>query len=122
VAELTRGGRGPGDARVALYAWALDRRPEGLEAFVKLTGSTEQHPVLMDCFAPRAPQKGRGALAELKAVSPAGRSVTEGRIVAAGSLPTGKLPEAIKMLERGPVSNKRVGSTICGCGTRWRPQ
>jgi tetratricopeptide (TPR) repeat protein len=97
---------------VALYRlgrWTAAQKE--LEAFVKLTGSTEQHPVLMDCFRALGRHKRVEELwQELKAVSPAGEIVTEGRIVAAGSLADrGKLPEAIKMLERGPVSNKRVG-------------
>src|SRR5439155_22728530 len=97
---------------VALYR--LGRWPAAkkeLEAFVKLTGSVEQHPVLMDC----ARALGRHSRVEelwreLKAVSPAAEIVTEGRIVAAGSLADrGRLPEAMKLLERGPVSTKRIG-------------
>src|SRR5437763_492783 len=68
-----------------LGRWSLARKE--LEAFVALTGSTEQHPVLMDC----ARALGRFARveslwAELRAASPTAAVVTEGRIVAAGAL------------------------------------
>ncbi len=58
-----------------------------LERFRSATRSTEQHPVLADCY--RA--LGRWALVdelwtELGAASPSAELVTEGRIVAAGSL------------------------------------
>ena len=60
-----------------------------LEAFRLLTGSTEQHPVLADCY--RA--LGNRAMVdelweELRAQSPSAELVTEGRIVVAGASPT----------------------------------
>lgn len=72
-----------------------------LEAFRDLSGSTEQHPVLADCY--RA--LGRHAKVvelweELKRVSPSAALVAEGRIVYAGSLADqGRLPDAIAVLE-----------------------
>lgn len=72
-----------------------------LEAFRDLSGSTEQHPVLADCY--RA--LGRHAKVEalwddLKRSSPSAALVAEGRIVQAGSLADqGRLDDAIKLLE-----------------------
>jgi tetratricopeptide (TPR) repeat protein len=71
-----------------------------LEAFRTLSGSTEQHPVLADCY--RA--LGRHAKVaelweELRAASPGAALVAEGRIVYAGSLADqGRLDEAIAVL------------------------
>ncbi|HEX4868293.1 MAG TPA: hypothetical protein VFV32_11805 [Acidimicrobiales bacterium] len=80
-----------------------------LEAFRELSGSTEQHPVLADCY--RA--LGRHATVadlweELKAVSPSSALVAEGRIVYAGSLADqGRLRDAIAVLEASkPPSRK----------------
>jgi hypothetical protein len=72
-----------------------------LEAFADLTSSTEQHPVLADCY--RA--LGRHARVaelweELRSVSPGAALVAEGRIVYAGSLADqGRLADAIAVLE-----------------------
>ena len=72
-----------------------------LEAFADLSASTEQHPVLADCY--RA--LGRHAKVEelwedLKRASPAAPLVAEGRIVYAGSLADqGRLQDAIAVLE-----------------------
>jgi tetratricopeptide (TPR) repeat protein len=75
-----------------------------LEQFVELTGgSTEQHPVLADCY--RA--LGRHARVaelweELRQSSPGAHLVNEGRIVAAGSLADqGRMAEAITLLAKG---------------------
>lgn len=82
-----------------------------LEAFARLTASSEQHPVLMDC----ARALGRHAKVatlweELRGASPGPAIVVEGRIVAAGSLADqGKLAEAIALLERAQPSPKRIG-------------
>lgn len=74
-----------------------------LEAFRALTGSTEQHPVLADCY--RAMERWDlvdELWAELRAVSPSAELVTEGRIVAAGALADrGELPAAIRLLGQG---------------------
>ncbi|MEX2292246.1 MAG: tetratricopeptide repeat protein [Acidimicrobiales bacterium] len=72
-----------------------------LEAFRDLSGSTEQHPVLADCY--RA--LGRHAKVaelweELRHASPSAALVAEGRIVFAGSLADrGELTDAISTLE-----------------------
>jgi len=73
-----------------------------LGAFADLTGSVEQHPVLMDCA--RAQKKWARVAAlweELAAASPSAALVSEGRIVMAGSLADrGRLRDAVAMLER----------------------
>jgi tetratricopeptide (TPR) repeat protein len=80
-----------------------------LEAFVDLTGSVEQHPVLMDCL--RAGRKYRDVNElwhELSEASPSGGLVTEGRIVAAGALADqGDISGAIALLERKAADTKR---------------
>jgi tetratricopeptide (TPR) repeat protein len=80
-----------------------------LEAFVELTDSVEQHPVLMDCA--RAQKRWRRVdelWEELAAASPAPELVTEGRIVAAGSLADrGRLHDAIGLLARKADGVKR---------------
>jgi tetratricopeptide (TPR) repeat protein len=81
-----------------------------LEAFVELTGSVEQHPVLMDC----ARALGRHARVEelweeLAASSPSAALVSEGRIVLAGSrADQGRLHEAIATLDRRRGTPGRV--------------
>lgn len=72
-----------------------------LEAFRDLAGSTEQHPVLADCY--RALGR-HGKVVELwdelRQASPSAALVAEGRIVFAGSLADqGKLTDAIAALE-----------------------
>jgi len=80
-----------------------------LEAFRELSGSTEQHPVLADCY--RA--LGRHAKVselweELRSVSPGAHLVAEGRIVQAGSLADqGRLTDAIAVLEASKRPAKR---------------
>lgn len=80
-----------------------------LEAFRSLTGTTEQHPVLADCYR----SLNKRALVEdlwdeLREASPSADLVAEGRIVMAGSLADqGRLEEAIALLESG---QKRVKS------------
>jgi len=73
-----------------------------LGAFVDLTGSVEQHPVLMDCArAQRKWAKVQELWDELAAASPSAALVAEGRIVLAGSLADrGRLRDAIVVLER----------------------
>jgi hypothetical protein len=81
-----------------------------LEAFVDLSNSVEQHPVLMDC------QRAQGKYAkvdelweELALASPSGALVTEGRIVLAGSrADRGRLRDAIATLDRRATDVKRV--------------
>jgi thioredoxin-like negative regulator of GroEL len=80
-----------------------------LEAFRELSGSTEQHPVLADCY--RA--LGRHAKVvelweELRAASPGAALVAEGRIVYAGSLADqGRLDDAIAVLAASKPPTKR---------------
>ncbi len=92
--------------RLGQYAAATKE----LEAFVELTNSVEQHPVLMDCA--RALGKHRRVeelWEELAAASPSGALVTEGRIVFAGSLADqGRLGEAIATLDRRGGQPSRV--------------
>ena len=81
-----------------------------LEAFVALTDSVEQHPVLMDCMRALGKYRKIDELwEELAVASPSSGLVTEGRIVLAGSrADRGRVRDAISILERraGPV--KRV--------------
>jgi len=81
-----------------------------LEAFVGLTDSVEQHPVLMDCYrAQRRWRKVDELWAELSAASPSAELMTEGRIVAAGALADrGRLDEAIALLARKADDVKRA--------------
>jgi tetratricopeptide (TPR) repeat protein len=96
---------------IALYR--LGRYEEGrreLDTFVGLTGSVEQHPVLMDCLrALRRYRRLDTLWEELRAASPSGDIVTEGRIVVAGALADrGRLGDAIQLLEKGPLETRRV--------------
>jgi tetratricopeptide (TPR) repeat protein len=73
-----------------------------LEEFAHMTGSVDQHPVLMDCY--RAQQRWRRVddlWSELASTSPSPELATEGRIVAAGALADrDRVPEAIALLSR----------------------
>ncbi len=73
-----------------------------LEAHRRATGSFDQHPVLADCYrALRRYGEADGLWEELRAASPDGDLVAEGRIVAAGCLADqGDLRGAIGVLER----------------------
>lgn len=99
--------RAPGDPAVReLYGLTLYRQGKWkaaireLDAFVALTASTEQHPVLADCHrALRHWGKVDELWQELRSASPSAELVTEGRIVAAGALgDRGDLPGAIELL------------------------
>lgn len=85
-----------------------DARRE-LEAFARLTGSTEHHPVLMDC----ARAQGRYARveelwAELARASPGADVVTEGRIVRAGArADQGDLAGALALLRPAARRHRR---------------
>jgi tetratricopeptide (TPR) repeat protein len=80
-----------------------------LLAFVDLTGSVEQHPVLMDCWrAQRRFDKVEALWEELASSSPSGALVTEGRIVLAGArADAGQLHEAISTLAKRADDIKR---------------
>lgn len=90
--------------RLGEYARAVKE----LEAFAGMTGSAEQHPVLMDCA--RATERWDDVerlWSELRDASPSGELVTEGRIVMAGALADrGRLQDALRLLQRGPVEPK----------------
>lgn len=75
-----------------------------LEAFVRLSGhSTEQHPVLADCYRALGKYAEVDRLwRELREASPSPELVNEGRIVAAGALADqGRLNDAIRLLSSG---------------------
>jgi hypothetical protein len=92
--------------RLGQYAAATKE----LEAFVELTNSVEQHPVLMDCARALGKHRRVDELwEELAAASPTGALVTEGRIVLAGSrADQGRLTEAIATLDRRGGTPNRV--------------
>ena len=75
-----------------------------LEAFERLTGTLEQHPVLADCYrALKRWPKVDELWDELRRGSPGADLVNEGRIVAAGALADrGNLKAAISLLEKAP--------------------
>jgi tetratricopeptide (TPR) repeat protein len=109
--------RAPGSAAVrelyglTLYRlgqWRLAARE--LEAFRTMSGSTEQHPVLADCYrALRRYGEVAALWDELKEASPSAALVTEGRIVAAGALADqGRLVDAIRLLETAHRPVKRA--------------
>jgi tetratricopeptide (TPR) repeat protein len=74
-----------------------------LEMFRELTDSTEQHPVLADCYrALKQWDQVESLWEELRAVSPSAELTTEGRIVMAGSLADrGRVVEAVQLLDKG---------------------
>lgn len=80
-----------------------------LEAFRLLSSSTEQHPVLADCYRALRQWRQVGELwDELREASPTAELVTEGRIVMAGSLADRDDPAgAIRLLEQGFTFPKR---------------
>lgn len=88
----------------------FDAAAKELDVFADLTGSVEQHPVLMDCArAKRNYRRVDELWRELADASPSGPLVTEGRIVLAGSLADrGRLRDAIATLERRERDVKRV--------------
>ena len=106
--KLTEEAPGVAAAR-ELYGLTLYRqgkwRPaiKQLEAFRLLTGSTEQHPVLADCYRAVGQDTTVDELwDELRQASPSAELVVEGRIVVAGMrADRGDLPGAIRLLEDG---------------------
>lgn len=81
-----------------------------LEEFTRRTGSTEQHPVLADCYrALRDHDRVAALWEELGEASPDAATVAEGRIVYAGSLADqGDLPGAIGALEAGALGRGKL--------------
>ena len=80
-----------------------------LESFRALSGSTEQHPVLADCYRALGRWSDVDALwEELGEASPSAELVTEGRIVVAGAkADQGDLTSAILILEQNWRTPKR---------------
>ena len=74
-----------------------------LESFRTITGSTEQHPVLADCYRAQSNWTEVEILwDELRQASPNAALVTEGRLVMAGSLDDqGRTSDAVRLLEKG---------------------
>lgn len=100
----------PGVAEVReLYGLTLYRMGDyraaaaQLEAFRSIASSTEQHPVLADCY--RAQRRFADVEAlwhELSEVSPSAALVNEGRIVLAGAVADrGDVDEAVRLLAKG---------------------
>ncbi len=81
-----------------------------LDAFVELTDSVEQHPVLMDAMRAMGKYRRVDVLwEELAAASPSSALVTEGRIVLAGTrADRGKVRDAIAVLDRRGADARRV--------------
>jgi tetratricopeptide (TPR) repeat protein len=79
-----------------------------LEAFERLTGTLEQHPVLADSYrALKRWKKVDELWNELREASPGADLVMEGRIVAAGALADrGNLAGAIALLEKAPDTKR----------------
>lgn len=79
-----------------------------LEEFARRTDSTEQHPVLADCYRALGQHDRVEELwDELAMASPEAALIAEGRIVFAGSLADkGQLADAIAVLEAGSLGNK----------------
>jgi tetratricopeptide (TPR) repeat protein len=89
-------------AGLSLYRMGRWREASGhLEAFKNLSGSVDQHPVLADCYRAMGRFDAADALwKDLKAAGPHPALMTEGRIVAAGTLADrGDVPGAIRLLE-----------------------
>tara|TARA_B100000953_G_scaffold249794_1_gene212327 strand:- start:2484 stop:3623 length:1140 start_codon:yes stop_codon:yes gene_type:complete len=82
---------------------------QSLEKFRSFGSSTEQHPVLMDCYRDDERWNDIDFLwDELREISPSGPLVVEGRIVMAGALADrGSLKEAVRLLEKGWKPPKR---------------
>lgn len=83
-----------------------------LEALRTLTGGVEQHPVLADCYRALGRYADAEALwDELRAASPDGALLAEGRIVAAGALADqGQLNDAISLLRPAIKPARRAKS------------
>jgi tetratricopeptide (TPR) repeat protein len=95
---------------LTLYRQGRWRAAAGqLEAFRQLTGSTEQHPVLADCYrAMRRYHEVDDLWDELREASPSAELVTEGRIVVAGARSDqGDAAAAVRLLAQGFTFPKR---------------
>lgn len=92
--------------RLGKWRQAIDE----LEEFARRSGSTEQHPVLADCYrALGQHDRVQELWDEIGEASLAAPLVAEGRIVYAGSLADrGMLVEAIAVLEAGALGDKTL--------------
>lgn len=92
--------------RLGKWRQAVDE----LEEFARRSGSTEQHPVLADCYrALGQHDRVQELWDEIGEASLAAPLVAEGRIVYAGSLADrGLLAEAIAVLEAGALGDKTL--------------
>lgn len=93
---------------LGLTYYRLGKWPDAireLEAFREQARSTEQNPVLADCYRARKQWAKVDELwEELREASPAPDLVAEGRIVAAGALADqGRLADAVRLLARSKV-------------------
>ncbi len=81
-----------------------------LEAYRRLTGAVDQHPVLADSYRALRRWSAVDALwEELRAASPSAELMTEGRIVVAGALADrGRLAEAIATMRPAEREPRRV--------------
>lgn len=80
-----------------------------LEQYEELTGAIDQLPVLADCYRAlgRLPDV-HDVWDRIRRAGPDAATITEGRIVAAGALADeGRLRDAIRLLEAGPLRPKR---------------
>jgi hypothetical protein len=96
---------------LALYRLGRWRKAvDELEEFARLSGSTEQHPVLADCYRALGQHERVEELwEEIGEASLAAPLVAEGRIVFAGSLADqGRLVDAIAVLEAGSLGEKSL--------------
>jgi tetratricopeptide (TPR) repeat protein len=111
--ELVRSAPGAASVRelYGLSFYRLGRWKEAireLRAFVELTGSVDQHPVLADCERALGHHDAVEALwHELRQAGAGSDILAEGRLVMAGSLADrGRLADAIEML--APAANREV--------------
>jgi len=96
---------------LALYRLGRWRKAaDQLEEFAQRAGSTEQHPVLADCYRALGQHERVEELwEEIGEASLAAPLVAEGRIVYAGSLADqGRLVDAIAVLEAGALGSGRA--------------
>jgi tetratricopeptide (TPR) repeat protein len=94
-----------------LTLYRMGRWPKALkelDAYRALSGSYDQHPVIMDSLrALRRHREIPGLWDELRRASPSAEVVAEGRIVMAGTLADeGDLPGAIRLLEKTRAMKK----------------
>lgn len=102
---------------LGLTLYRLGRWPLALKQLQEhhvLTGSFDQYPVIADCLrAMRRYDESDEVWSELRQASPSAEVVTEGRLVAAGSLADrGDLKAAVKLLEPSVRRSKPKGMNL----------